>query len=161
MKCKSLKLLCLGILSGAAAGYLANAYWAKKQQDVLARKEAKLQDHYWLLNHWLEFKNQGKTTASYFEDMGYRHIAIYGMADLANRLMEDLKGSSIQVDYGIDRDICCSNARIEEIYFPEDELPKVDAIVVTPYSSMESIKTMLENKVDCPILSLEEVVWSV
>ena len=52
-------------------------------------------------------------------------------------------------------------ARIEDIYFPEDELPKVDAIVVTPYSAMESIKAMLKNKVDCPIISLEEVVWSV
>ena len=90
MKYKSLKELGLGVLSGVAAGYLVNSYWTKKQ-DALAQKEAKLQDHYWLLNHWLEFKNEGKTTASYFEDMGYHHIAIYGMADLANRLMEDLR----------------------------------------------------------------------
>ena len=41
--------------------------------------------------------------------------------NLANQLMEDLKGSSIQVVYGIDRDICCSNARIEDIYFDISE----------------------------------------
>ncbi|MCI8557553.1 MAG: hypothetical protein HFI19_07285 [Lachnospiraceae bacterium] len=160
MRCKGLRLLCGSVLSGVAVGYLINAYWAKRQK-VLQQQEEKLQDHYWLLNHWLEFKNEGKTAASYFEDMGYHHIAIYGMSDLANRLMEDLEGSSIQIDYGIDRDICCSNARISDIYFPEDELPKADAIVVTPYSAMESISAMLKSKVDCPVISLEEVVWSV
>lgn len=160
MRCKCFRPLCLSILGAAAMGYLVNCYWTKKQ-NALQQKEERLQDHYWLLNHWLELRNGGKTTASYFEDMGYHHIAIYGMADLANRLMEDLEGSSVHIDYGVDRDICCSNTRIEDIYFPEDELPKTDVIVVTPYSAMESIKAMLERKVDCPVISLEEVVWSV
>ena len=93
--------------------------------------------------------------------MGYSHIAVYGMAELGNRLMEDLKGTPIQVDYGIDRDISCSIARIGEVYFPEDNLPEADVIVVTPYSSFEVIKKQLEEKVKCPIISLEEVVWSV
>lgn len=121
----------------------------------------RFQDHYWLLNHWLELKNEKKSVVSYFEDMGYHHIAIYGMAELGNRLMEDLQGSSVQVAYGIDRDISCSIARIDEVYFPEDELPGTDAIIVTPYSMFDEIKELLEKKVKCPIISLEEVVWSV
>ena len=93
--------------------------------------------------------------------MGYRHIAVYGMAELGNRLMEDLEDSSVQIDYGIDRDISCSIARIDEVYYPEDELPETDVIVVTPYSMFEEIKELLEKKVKCPVISLEEVVWSV
>ena len=146
MRCKCFRPLCLSILGAAAMGYLVNRYWTK-QQNALQQREEKLQDHYWL--------------ATYFEDMGYHHIAIYGMSDLANRLMEDLEGSSVHIDYGIDRDICCSNTRIEDIYFPEDELPGTDVIVVTPYSAMESIKAMLERKVDCPVISLEEIIWSI
>ncbi len=150
----------INIFSCVAVIYLAKKYLGKRL-DVLQQKADKLQDHYGLLNHWLEFKNEGKTAASYFEDMGYYHIAIYGMSDLANRLLEDLEGSAVCIDYGIDRDVSCSSARIAEVYSPEDELPGTDVIVITPYSAFGSIKTMLEKRMACPVVSLEEVVWSI
>lgn len=149
----------LCVAAGMAAAYFAKAY-LKKKRCVLQEKVNKLRDDYWLLNHWLEIKSEGKSVASYFMDKGYYHIAIYGMADLGNRLMEDLEGSPVCVDYGIDRNICCSIARISEIYYPEDDLPETQAIVVTPYAAFEAIRKLLETRVDCPIISLEEVVWS-
>lgn len=149
----------ISILGGlSVACFIRNK---KKEIYDLKKRVNVLSDHFQLLNHWLEIKNEGKSIASYFEKMGYNHIAIYGMAELANRLSEDLYGSSVDIDYGIDRDICCSIARIDEVYFPEDSLPNTGAIVVTPYSSFESIKKSLEVKVNCPIVSLEEVVWSI
>lgn len=120
-----------------------------------------LSDHFQLLNHWLEIKAEGKQIASYFEEMGYFHIAIYGMAELANRLSEELEGSAVTVDYGIDKDVACTIARIDEIYSLEDELPGTDAVIVTPYSAFDEIKDILEKKVSCPVISLEEVIWSV
>lgn len=146
-------------------GSLTAIYFIKKNEirkmDNLKNRIEVLSDHFQLLNHWLEIKNEGKGIATYFEEMGYRHIAIYGMAELANRLSEELSESSVHIDYGIDRDICCSIARIDKVYFPDDNLPETDAIIVTPYSSFESIKTILEEKVNCPIISLEEVIWSI
>lgn len=133
----------------------------KKQLQTAQWNIERFQSHYWLLNHWLEIKNEGKSVASYFEEMGYHHIAVYGMAELGNRLIEDLQGSSVQVDYGIDRDISCSIARIGEVYYPDDELPETEAIIVTPYPVYEEIKKLLEKKVKCPVISLEEIVWSV
>lgn len=150
----------LCVAAGMAAAYFSKVY-LKKKRCILQEKVNKLQDDYWLLNHWLEIKNESKSVASYFMDKGYRHIAIYGMAELGNRLMEDLEESPICVDYGIDRNICCSIARIGEIYYPEDDLPETQAIVVTPYVAFEAIRKTLETKVDCPIISLEEIVWSV
>ncbi len=145
------------VLSG-----LTIAYFSKKIKiDSLKKRIDVLNDHFQLLNHWLETKYEGKSISLYFEEMGYHHIAIYGMAELANRLSEELSESSVCIDYGIDRDVCCSSARIDKVYFPEDDLPKTDAIIVTPYSSFESIKLILEEKVSCPIISLEEVIWSV
>lgn len=148
-----------------AIGSLTTIYFVKKYQsqkiDSLKQRIEVFSDHFQLLNHWLEIKNEGKSIATYFEEMGYRHIAIYGMAELANRLSEELSESSVHIDYGIDRDICCSIARIDKVYFPDDNLPETDAIIVTPYSSFESIKTILAEKVNCPIISLEEVIWSI
>lgn len=122
----------------------------------------KLSDNYQLLNHWLEVKNEGKSLAGYFLEMGYSRIAIYGMAELANRLTEDLAGSGVEIVYGIDRDAGCSISRIAEVYSPqEDSLPEVDAVIVTPYYALEAIKKDLSGKVACPVVSIEEVVWSV
>lgn len=151
---------CLAIYNTILVVYLINIYIKRKFYNLQNRIDV-LSDHFQLLNHWLEIKSEGKQVASYFEDMGYKHIAVYGMAELANRLFDDLNGSSISIDYGIDRDVCCTIARIEQIYFPEDELPETDVIVVTPYSSFKEIKSNLEKKVTCPIISLEEVIWSI
>lgn len=160
MKNRFLPQIFLSVFCCIATAYLTN-YYRKKQVNRFQHRIETLQEHYDLLNHWLEIKNEGKSVATYFEDMGYKHIAVYGMAELGTRLMEDLEGSPIYVDYGIDRDICCSMGRIDKVYFPEDELPETDVIVVTPYSSFETIKKILEEKMNCPIISLEHVVWSV
>lgn len=135
----------------------------KKNQEIIGLKSRVnvLSDHFQLLNHWIEIKNEGKSIVSYFEEMGYQHIAIYGMAELANRLSEELYGSSITIDYGIDKNVCCSITRINEVYYPEDNLPQTDVIVVTPYSSFESIKILLKKHINCPIISIEEIIWSV
>lgn len=153
----------LGIaaLGSMLVSHVMTAKSKKTEISELKNRIEVLSDHFQLLNHWLEIRNEGKTVASYFKEMGYRHIAIYGMADLANRLSEELVGTSVSVDYGIDRDVSCSLARIGNVYGPGDDLPETDAVVVTPYASFESIKFMLEKKVTCPIVSLEEVVWSV
>lgn len=155
----SLRMIAVGL------GSLATAYFVKKNKDEkinnLKKRIEVLSDHFQLLNHWLEIKGEGKSVISYFEEMGYHHIAIYGMAELANRLSEELSDSSVSIDYGIDRNICCSIARIDKVYYPEDTLPETNAIIVTPYSSFENIKKILEKKVNCPIISLEEVIWSI
>ena len=40
----------------------------KNQQDRICI----LSDHFQLLNHWLELKNEGKSITSYFEEKGYQ-----------------------------------------------------------------------------------------
>lgn len=145
---------------GALAAVYLLEYYRKKEMENQQSRINVLSDHFRLLNHWLEIKHEGKSIASYFEEIGYKHIAVYGMAELSTRLSEELEGSSVTIDYGIDRDISCSMARIKEVYYPEDPLPEVDAVVVTPYSSFKSIKAVLERKLECPIISLEEIIWS-
>lgn len=135
-------------------------YFRRQVQELKAAND-KLSDNYQLLNHWLEVCKEGRSTAEYFQHMGYQHIAVYGMAELANRLSEDLEGSGIQIDYGIDRDVSCTIARIEEVYSLQDELPETEAVIVTPYYAFDHIYQDLKNKVNCPIISIEDVIWSV
>lgn len=76
----------------------------------------------------MKLKIEEKSVTSYFEDRGFNYIGIYGMDDFADRLLEDLDGSSTKVDYGIDKDANGSMIRIAEVYFPEDVLPLADII---------------------------------
>lgn len=154
-------ILCPAMAGILLAGcHLAGRRNAKKLA-ALKSVNDKFSDNYQLLNHWLEIKNEGKNLACYFADMGYGRIAIYGMAELANRLSEELAGSGVEIAYGIDRDASCSIARIAEVYPLQGSLPEVDAVVVTPYYAFEAIKKDLEKRVKCPVVSIEEVVWSV
>lgn len=154
---------CLG-MAGAAltAGALMQSVKNTKE-DMTALKKAsdKCTDNYNLLMHWLEIKNAGGSVASYFKDMGYKEVAVYGMWDLANRLIEDAESGGIRIVYGIDRDAACCISQLANVYSPEDELPEADVIVVTPFYAFDDIKNLLEKKVKCPIISLEDVVWSV
>lgn len=135
----------------------------KKNSEIqfLSEQNNKMRDDYYLLNHWIELKNFDKNISTYFEEMGYKRIAIYGMAELANRFMEDLNKSDIKVIYGIDRDVSCTITRLREVYSPEGKLPESDVIVVMPYYAFQTIRKELQTKVTCPIISIEDVVWSI
>ena len=105
-------------------------------------------------------KNEGKSLTKYFENNGFKKIAIYGMGELGNRLLEELKDSDIEIAYAIDR-------KAEKIYSDlkvvavEEELTPVDAIIVTPIFMYDEIEELLMDKVNYPIISLEDVVFEV
>ena len=41
----------------------------------------------------------------------------------------------------------------------DEELPKVDAIIVTPINVFPQIKAMLSAKADCTIVSIEDIIF--
>ena len=46
-----------------------------------------------------------------------------------------------------------------EVLKPDDTLPDVDAIIVTAFFFFDEIEQELEDKIDCPIISIEDVVY--
>ena len=106
---------------------------------------------------WLTIKQDGKSLVKYFEDNGYRSIAIYGMSRLGISLVKELEKSEIEIKYTIDR-------RAESIFGdkicvnPSQNLEKVDAVVVTPIFDYAEIEELLSSKLDCPIISIEDIV---
>lgn len=147
------------IMAGAACVYYAGI---RHKRILCAQKKEtdKFYDNYMLLSHWMEVKNGGRSSLEYFQTKGYQRIAVYGMGELANRLCEELEGTGVHVEYGIDREVCGTVSRMERIYSPGDALEPVDAVIVTPFYAMDSIRDALTKKLNCPIVSLEEVVWS-
>ncbi|MDE7272035.1 MAG: hypothetical protein K2N95_03095 [Lachnospiraceae bacterium] len=113
-----------------------------------------------MMNQWVKVKQEGKNLSDYFEKNGYKKIAIYGMSYAGVTLFEELKGTKTKVAYGID--INADNIYSDlDIFSVEDDLPGVDAIVVTAITFFDEIEEQLSKKRDCPILSLEDILYDI
>lgn len=150
----------LSALTGAAVG--AGAV-GKIESDKLAKARAMSDKHltlFRMMTQWVRIKQEGKSLVSFFEAHGYKKIAIYGMSYAGEALNDELKNSSVTVAYGIDKNATSIYADIDVIS-AVDELEKVDAIVVTAITFFDEIEEMLSAKTDCPIISLEDILYEV
>ena len=150
----------VSLLAGAAFGAGA----VGKMQGEKQKKAGEMSDKhlalFQMMNQWVKVKQEGKNLVSYFEKNGYRKIAIYGMSYAGETLADELKGSGITVAYGIDKraDSIYADVNIMSL---DDKLESVDAVVVTAVTFFEEIEEQLLEKVDCPIISLEDILYEV
>lgn len=154
----------LAVLGGFVVGVISGVVGIGKNMGKEAeRKSVQSEKHlalFLMMNQWVLVKQEGKNLASYFEKNNYRKIAVYGMSYAGERLLNELKGSGIEVAYGIDQNADGIYSDIK-IVTKEDVLEPVDAIVVTPIFFFQEIEKDLSEKVDCPILSLEDILYEV
>lgn len=147
-----------GVLAGAGSMLLLLQKINKNMQKENDQRILKFKSYYSMLNQWLGVKQNNGNLATYFNENGYKNIAIYGMGEMGNRLYDELKDTSVNVAYGIDKNPgeCYSDLEIFEI---SGNLPDVDAIIVTAVFAYEDIKKDIEAIVKCPIISLEDIVY--
>ena len=82
------------------------------------------------------------------------------MSYVGDRLIEELKVSNIVVASGIDREAKALNMDVEVVTL-DDDLKEVDAVVVTAITFFEEIAEKLEKKLECPIISLEDILFEI
>lgn len=150
-----------GTLLGAVAGAAGLGYLGNKQVAQKAEKVDKFKGYYNMLNQWLILKQEGKNLAEYFDTNGYKSIAIYGMGEMGNRLYDELKGTDIEVIYAVDKNAASTYSELDVIDPDECDYEEVDCIVVTATFAFDEIEGKLEELVDFPIISLEDVVYEI
>lgn len=150
----------LSALAGAAVGASALGYQKTKLHDldfkVIKKNEAILK----MFNQWLIVKQEGKSIAAYFQENNFNKIAIYGMSYAGERLLDDLKGTNIEVVYAVDQNADRMFAEVEMI--TKEEIvhqQEVDAVIVTAIYFFDDIEEELSELVDCPIVSLEDIIY--
>lgn len=127
-------------------------YWRQS-----AEKSAQIMRLY---DQWVFIHQDHKSTYDYFVEKGIKSIAIYGMDNVGERFYDELKDTDIKIAYAIDKKGGSINAEIKMVS-PEDELERVDAIVVTAVYYFDEIFKNLSSKTDIPIISLEEILHEV
>ena len=80
------------------------------------------------------------------------------ISSIKNYNMDHLYNTILK--YGIDKKADTIYAEFDVIS-PDEELEEVDAIVVTSITFFDEIEELLSKKVDCPIISLEDILYEV
>lgn len=159
MKSRKIILTMTSIFVGFTAGAacVCRVYW--KYRKSADEKLNRLRGYYSLLNQWLQLKQSGISLEQYFIGHSYKTIAIYGLGELGMRLQEEIKGSAVNMHCAIDKKAEEVYSDIK-VYYPEDCPKDIDVIVVTPTFAFEKIREELSRYTDCPIISLEEILFS-
>lgn len=150
----------VGTLLGAVAGAVASGAVVNKQVIVKDKQVDKFKGYYNMLVQWLTLKQEGKSLDEYFNENGFKTVAIYGMGEMGNRLYDELKNTEIEVTYAIDKNAETTYSELD-VKNIEDALPEVDVVVVTATFAFDEIVEDIEDKFTCPIVSLEDVVYEV
>lgn len=157
MSKKSIMGTILSSAVGAAGGaFLVNEKVGKEKarQKQLADKHLALLI---MMCEWIRTKQEGKSLADYLKEKGYKRVAIYGLSYVGERVLDELRDNGIEVVYAVDK-------KTDPVYFdveicrPEEELEEVDVVIVTAITFFDEIKVMMEEKLQCPILSLEDII---
>lgn len=150
----------VGATVGAAVGAGAVGKRKAEENGKIQSMSDKHLALFLMMNQWVKVKQEGKNVASYLEKKGYHKIAIYGISYAGETLIDELRGSSVEISYGIDKNADTIYSDIN-LVSPDDILEEVDAIVVTAITFFDEIEEKLMAKIECPILSLEDILYDI
>lgn len=150
----------LGSGAGLLFGAVGTGIVMQKELDRMSTMAKKNYVIIRLFDQWMKVKQGGESIADYLKEKGYRTVAIYGMSFAGERLYDDLKDTEIAVRYGIDQNADKIYAEVDVLGADED-LPEVDAVIVTAVYYFDEIEEKLSNRMECPILSLEDILYEI
>ena len=110
-----------------------------------------------LYERWIKTSNINGGIAEFISNNKFKRVAIYGMSSLGRSLYTELRKHGIEIAYVIDRrkNVLCEGCTV---YTLQDDLPNVDLIIVTAITYYDEIASMLGERIDCALLSLEDIV---
>lgn len=121
--------------------------------------ENRYRNYYDILNKWLSIKMRGGSLAPYFEDKNIHEVYIYGTADVAGHLYEDVH-KQMEIKGFIVEAKTMETFKGLEVYDMGDgvDLDKIP-IVITPSHASGVIQYVFKkNKIENPIILINDIV---
>lgn len=110
-----------------------------------------------IMCQWMNLKNNKIEISDWIKTIGWESVAIYGMGEMGQALLVELKSNNINVVYGIDRNADNIHADIPILKL-SNNLEKVDGIIVTAVAYYDEIKKEVQKKLDVPIMSIKDIL---
>lgn len=102
-------------------------------------------------DYWLDYDWQ--TTCEYMKN---RKVAIYGMGKMGKRLLKELERYNIPVEVIIDKKV--ESCKAIPVIKPTETFNELDLIIISVMDSPMEIKKKLEEKYDCEVWSLRDML---
>lgn len=133
------------------------AYYSDTDELLRIQKECdKFEKYLRVLDKWMSLRERGIRLDQYLLEQGYKRISIYGYGVFGQHLVEELKGSELNIEYIIDRQK--DKIHVDyPVYHPTERLPECDVIVITSFYFLNKIKKDLED-VPYQKISIETMV---
>ena len=106
---------------------------------------------------WLRAEQRRQTIDLKLKERQISEVAIYGKGEMGKCLIRELENSDVKIKYLIDKNNN-SNEFIYKCYHPEDLLPEVQAIIVTPIYQYAEIVAELKHRGNVQAISLGELI---
>nr|WP_321152052.1 hypothetical protein [uncultured Acetatifactor sp.] len=148
----------IGIGLFAGGKFIGRQY--EKHCELIEKQADRFSETSALMQQWVKVYQSGHNLQDYFKKNNYRKIAVYGMSEIGYMILKELEETEIEVLYCIDKNADNLFAKID-VRRPDEELQPVDAVIVAVIHFYDEVKDALQEKLDCPIISLSDVVWEV
>lgn len=149
---------CLLLLTGFITSTILQNFVFNKNNSKCNINDNKFRRYYSLTTRWIMLKNENIKLEEYFSKHNIKSIAIYGMGELGNLLVGELKNSNINICYAIDKMVGQSYKDIPVIT-PDGQYKKVDTIIVSAIFDFENIEKEIKKYTKIPIISLEDIIF--
>ena len=113
---------------------------------------------YRLYECWLMLKLSGGSLANFFDKNEIKSIAVYGYGSVGRMLVKELEETDIKITGIIDRKRTTKTDGIS-LYYPEEALPDMDVVVITPFIDEKEIESSLRKNYNGKILYIEDIIY--
>lgn len=114
----------------------------------------------YLYNQWLSLWEEGQSVVEYLHEHNYKKVAVYGMTPMGMHLYKEMTARNIDVSCFIDRN--AKNLECEiPIYTLENNLPKVDIVIVALVEYEDKIKKDIQEEMQTDVLTIMELLENV
>lgn len=153
----------LAVMAGIAGACWGLAVKIRTDSQLKALNEElmRYKSNFEILSKLDEIKRSGRSLDEYFIKNRYRSVAIYGMGAVGKRIYDELKDSDVvELRYGIEKLNYNIKFPLEIRMFREDDLPRVDAVIITTAHEYEFVAFELDPYFDeqCGLVSVREIV---
>lgn len=111
-----------------------------------------------LMDQWMTLKERGVSIVDRMVNAGYKKVAIYGYGMLGRHLLQEMHNSKVAAEYIIDMQKEKLHTDLKT-YLPCDDLPEVDAVIVSATYYYDEIYRNLKKKGISKVISLETILY--
>lgn len=139
------------------ACYAGSRYYYRNKNN---KKNDRYFQWYKTLYQWITIQQDGGKITDYLKNQGYKSVAIYGMGELGKLLLRELDDADIEIPFVIDQNAGSVTASGKKVMMLKEIQEDVDVIVVSVIDKFDVIKADIEKYVNVPVVSLEDILFS-